>query len=213
MDTRLEGLDGKIKKLDAELLSYKQQLAKLPEGPAKARLRQRATRVLQQRKMYEQQKDHIYGAQFNIDQTLYAQETASSTVEMVSAMRSATKVLQKQFKKLKVDDVEDLQDDLADVFQDSVEIQEALGRSYNVDGVTDEELDAELGMLADDLATESDSSYLDEPAVATTATLLTGAAEAGPAAIEEPSEPSLGDSIVSQQQQQQQQRAAVSNPQ
>jgi charged multivesicular body protein 5 len=50
VDQRAENIDGKIKTLDAELRKYKDQMAKMREGPAKNAVKQKALRVLKQRK-------------------------------------------------------------------------------------------------------------------------------------------------------------------
>jgi charged multivesicular body protein 5 len=50
VDTRAEGIDKKIQGLDAELRKYKDQMAKMREGPAKNAVKQKALRVLKQKK-------------------------------------------------------------------------------------------------------------------------------------------------------------------
>jgi charged multivesicular body protein 5 len=163
LGTRGESLQTKVKRLDQELLQYKQQLAKMPEGPSKSRVKQRALKILQQKRMYESQMDSVYAQQFNIDQVGFAKETAAATVETVGAMKSAHKELKKQYKNIKIEDVERLQDDMADVFDDANEINEALGRAYGVPEDVDEtELDAELGALEMEMEMEKDASFLDE---------------------------------------------------
>jgi len=51
VDERGDNIDKKISKLDAELKKYKDQMAKMREGPAKNAVKQKAMRVLKQRKM------------------------------------------------------------------------------------------------------------------------------------------------------------------
>jgi hypothetical protein len=53
-----------------------------------------------------------------------------------------------------------LQDDLADMLEDANEVQEALGRSYGMPDVDEDELEAELDALGDEFALDEDSSYL-----------------------------------------------------
>ena len=53
VDTRVESLDVKLAKLNAELSAYQQKLAKMRDGPGKTAIKQKAQKVLQQRKMYE----------------------------------------------------------------------------------------------------------------------------------------------------------------
>jgi charged multivesicular body protein 5 len=50
-DTRVESIEVKIKKLDAELMKYKDQMAKLKPGPAQSAVKQKALNVLKQKKL------------------------------------------------------------------------------------------------------------------------------------------------------------------
>lgn len=54
-----------------------------------------------------------------------------------------------------------MQDDLADMMEEANEVQEALGRSYGMPEVDDDELEAELEAITDELQLD-DTSYLDE---------------------------------------------------
>jgi charged multivesicular body protein 5 len=53
-----------------------------------------------------------------------------------------------------------MQDDLADMLEDANEVQEALGRSYGMPDVDEDELEAELDALGEEFALDEDSSYL-----------------------------------------------------
>ena len=76
-------------------------------------------------------------------------------------MKESAKTLKQQFKKIDVDKVEDLQDDLADLMEDSEEINEIMGRSYGLpDDVDEDDLDAELEGL-DDLDLEDEEGEED----------------------------------------------------
>ena len=70
--------------------------------------------------------------------------------------------MKKEFKNINIDQIEDLQDDLSDMLEDANEVQEALGRSYGMPDVDEDELEAELDALGDDFALDEDSSYLDD---------------------------------------------------
>jgi charged multivesicular body protein 5 len=50
VDTRAEGVEKKIATLDNELRKYKDQMAKMREGPSKNAVKQKALRVLKQKK-------------------------------------------------------------------------------------------------------------------------------------------------------------------
>lgn len=58
--------------------------------------------------------------------------------------------------------IKDLQDDLADMLEQADEVQEAMGRSYGMPDIDEDELAAELEALGDDLAIDEDTSYLDD---------------------------------------------------
>ena len=51
VDERGDNIEKKIAKLDLELKKYKDQMAKMREGPAKNTVKQKALRVLKQKKM------------------------------------------------------------------------------------------------------------------------------------------------------------------
>jgi charged multivesicular body protein 5 len=71
--------------------------------------------------------------QFNIDQVQFTSETIASTIDTFAALKEATAVQQQEMKKLDMDKMEDLFDDLADMMADQEEIQEIMSRSYQVD--------------------------------------------------------------------------------
>ncbi|KAL3922327.1 MAG: hypothetical protein SGPRY_004599 [Prymnesium sp.] len=112
------------------------------------------------------------------------QESLKETASTVAAMKDANKALKKQFKTVKISEVpcaavlhvvwsifnlncrswlqvEDLQDDMADLLEQAEEVQtaclilpcmtqNAMGRSYNTDDIDDADLEAELAAMEDD---------------------------------------------------------------
>ena len=86
MDSRAESVDKKIARLDAELRKYKvktfqfmlsliltsrniqDQMSKMREGPGKNAVKQKALRVLKQKKQYENQADNLRSQSFNMEQ-------------------------------------------------------------------------------------------------------------------------------------------------
>merc|ERR1719183_557383 len=131
--------------------------------------------------------------QFNIEQVTFAQEGLKETASTVSAMKDANKALKKQFKAININQVEDMQDDMADLLEQAEEVQNAMGRSYNTDDIDEADLEAELAAMEDDpslfLSSAADESatadYLDLPASSTAPVEAAGEAtvpEAQPAA-------------------------------
>ena len=70
LDSRGDSIDKKIAKLDAELVKYKNQMKTMRNGPGKNAVKQKAMRVLKQRKMYENQREQISSQSFNMDQVV-----------------------------------------------------------------------------------------------------------------------------------------------
>jgi len=189
MEKRGDTLDQKIMKLDKELARYTEQMKKMKPGPAKTSVQKRALTILKQKKMYEAQKEKTMAQQFNVEQIMFAQDTLKETAGTVSAMKDANKAMKKEFKKVNINQIEDMQDDMGELLEQAEEIQSALGRSYNTDDIDEADLEAELAAMEDDpslfLSSEADGAssgaadYLDLPA---TSTEPVEAAAADPAA-------------------------------
>jgi len=160
MDVRVNSVDEKIKKLDQELFDLKGKMQKARPGTSTHNmLKQKALKVLKQKKMYEQQRDTMANQQFNMEQTNFGIQSVKDSLVTVNAMKSANTSLKQELKKIDINDVENMQDDLSDLLQDNNEIQEALGRSYGVGEVDETELEDELAALGDELEFET-PSYL-----------------------------------------------------
>ncbi|XP_053687651.1 charged multivesicular body protein 5 [Sabethes cyaneus] len=162
VDARADTIDGKIKTLDAELRKYKDQMAKMREGPAKNAVKQKAMRVLKQRKQYENQVENLRNQSFNMEQANFAAQTLKDTHTTVAAMKDGMKSMKKEFKKINIEEIEDIQDDMADMLEQADEVQEAMGRAYGMPEIDDDELQAELDALGDEIALDDDASYLDD---------------------------------------------------
>ncbi|TNN65807.1 Charged multivesicular body protein 5 [Liparis tanakae] len=150
VDDRSESIDKKVARLDVELNMVKQK----------------AMRVLKQKRMYETQRDNLMQQSFNMEQTNYTIQSLKDTKTTVDAMKIGAKEMKKAYKHVKIDQIEDLQDELGDMMEDANDIQEALGRSYGTPELDDDDLEAELDALGDELLMDDDSSYLDDAATA-----------------------------------------------
>lgn len=71
MNSRVDDLDLKIKKLDDELKVFKDQLAKTKTAAGKTNIKKRAMQVLKKKRMYESQRDNLSAQTFNLDQVYY----------------------------------------------------------------------------------------------------------------------------------------------
>ncbi|VDP29702.1 unnamed protein product [Soboliphyme baturini] len=165
VDSRCESIDKKISRLDGELGKYKDQMRKLRDGPAKNAVKQKALRhviVLKQKRLYEGQRDQLLQQSFTMEQSNYTIQTLQDTHVTVNAMKTGLKEMKKQYKNINIDKIDDLQDDLADMLEQANEVQEALSRNYATPDIDEDELEAELEALGDEMAEDADASYLDE---------------------------------------------------
>lgn len=106
MDQRAENVEKKINALENDLRKFRDQMSKMREGPAKNAVKQKALRILKQKKMYEGQLDNLRGQSFNMEQANFAHQTLKDTQITVSAMRDGMNQMKKEFKKINVDDID-----------------------------------------------------------------------------------------------------------
>lgn len=162
LDERVSAIDGKIRKLDGDLLRYKEQLAKLPPGhPSRETLRRQAAQCLQQRKQYEQQRMSMMGTSFNLEQANFTVESLRGTRETVAAMQASAQEMKRATRAMDLGKVEDLRDTMEEMMGEAEEINQVLSRSYGTPDYVDEaDLEAELEALEEYQGIEEQPSYL-----------------------------------------------------
>ncbi|CAE6494008.1 unnamed protein product [Rhizoctonia solani] len=162
-DTRIAGIEVKIKKLDGELSRYKEQMAKMRNGPGKNAIQSRAIQTLKQKRMYESQLAGLQQQTFNMESAAMTTDNLRNTMATVDAMQTANKELRRQYGKVDVDKIESVHYDMEDLLEQANEIQEMMGRSYGVPEEVDEaELEAELEALSAQLEEDETPSYLQD---------------------------------------------------
>ncbi|KTG03467.1 hypothetical protein cypCar_00012833 [Cyprinus carpio] len=117
VDTRIESVDKKIARIDAELMKYKGQMKKMRDGPSKNTVKQKAMRVLKQKRMYEGQSDQLSQQSFNMEQANY-------TIQSLRDTKTT-----------------DLQDQLEDMMEEANECRKALSRSYGTPEIDEMKLE------------------------------------------------------------------------
>ncbi|KAF8192417.1 vacuolar protein sorting-associated protein 60 [Pholiota molesta] len=148
-DARMSSIEVKIRKLDAELGRYKEQMSKLRNGPGKNAIQQRALRTLKQKRMYEAQIAQLTQQTFNMESAALATDNLRNTMATLDAMQIANKEMRRQYGKIDIDKIENMHYDMEDLLEQANEIQETLGRSYAVpDEIDEADLEAELDALA-----------------------------------------------------------------
>lgn len=148
----------KIKRLDADLAKQRDKLRALSGKPGYAQARRKAMEILQRRKFYEAQLDKLYSNQYQIDNVTFTTSAMQSQAEMIKAMQTASKEMQrlrKQHKELDPDHVHEVMDALEEEREIFEDIELAMS-SYEVpNDVTEEELMAEMDLLEDDIGEEA----------------------------------------------------------
>eukprot|EP01063_Lacrimia_lanifica_P017595 TRINITY_DN24644_c0_g1_i1.p1 TRINITY_DN24644_c0_g1~~TRINITY_DN24644_c0_g1_i1.p1 ORF type:complete len:218 (+),score=89.62 TRINITY_DN24644_c0_g1_i1:59-712(+) len=188
MDKNIGNSDARVAKIDEDLGKIRDQMKRAKPGtPAHNRLKQRGMQLLKQKRMYEGQRDQMENQRFALDQMAFTQESMQSTMDHVNCLKETATSMKAQQKNFDISKIEDMQDDLQDIYDDNQEIQEILGRNYGLEeDIDDDDLEAELAGLEDDLLANNDASYLDE-ALAPPTTSLPAVAqdETDPSRLEE----------------------------
>src|ERR1700754_4164484 len=128
------------------------------EGPGKTAIKSKALKVLQQRKMYESQRDQLQQQSWNMEQAGMMQDNLKNVMTTVDAMKTTNKALKQQYGKINIDKIEQMQDEMADLMEIGNEINESISRAYDVPEDVDEaELDAELEALGEDMMFEQEA--------------------------------------------------------
>jgi len=165
-DIRVAAIDVKLSKVTAELGGLQSRLQKMRDGPAKSALKQKALKVLKQRRMYEGEKDQLEAQAFNMEQAAMTTDSLRNVMVQYDVMKTANKQMKRDYGKVNVDKIDKMQDEMADLLDASNELQEALGRNYNIpDDVSESELDAELEALGEEADLELEGevpSYLQD---------------------------------------------------
>jgi charged multivesicular body protein 5 len=150
MDKRVVELEKKIKRLERQIMELKKKMSK-SRGATKNSYKQKALKLLKQKKQYENQRDRLMGQQMNIDSAKFATESIQDNQQMVAAMKATATTLKQQFKEINIDEVEDLQDEMQDLMEDANEINDILGEAWGMDDFDEDDLLGELDEFDADL--------------------------------------------------------------
>lgn len=106
-----------------------------------------AMQALKRKKMVEAEINKLRVAVSNLEQQAFAIENASTTMDIVNGMRAGKQATESLLKQVNVDDVETLQDDIAEQMQIQEEMNNIISAPIGVDQTDDDELLAELDGL------------------------------------------------------------------
>lgn len=152
MDMRIAYTEEKLKNLDVEISTLRSSLAKARSQSEKNRIKMKAVRCLKQKKILENQIDQMYQQQSVLDQTQFMTQQIKDTSIQIQALRSAKVSIDNELKGFDADSIEDLQEELEDMFFSNNEIQDVLSRQYELPlGIDEDALEQEFLSLEDDM--------------------------------------------------------------
>ncbi len=113
---------------------------------------------LKRKKLYEREAEKIDAGIVNLEQQALSIESSLVTVDIVNAMKTGKKAMQTITSQINVDDVTELQDDIADLHQQEQQINDAMSSPIGGMDADEDELAMELAQLeAADLEEELSS--------------------------------------------------------
>lgn len=144
-------LQARIAALDQDIINYKKEMQRCRPNTATYNMyKRRALQAMKQRKSLENRAAMTANANFNLEQIRDTKYMQQENVSMAQNLRTANQELRAAQQHIDLDEIQDLQDDMQEALEDANEVQEVLGRSYDVDNIDETELMAELDELEED---------------------------------------------------------------
>jgi hypothetical protein len=154
LEKRIGVLKGKIEECDSELRKLR-ELVGASRGMTQNMHKQKMLQIMKRRKMYAGQLEQLSSTQFNLDQVAFNAENIQSTIDSFNALKRANEVQKQHMKTINIDDLEDTVDSMQDMQYDVQEMNEIMSRSYAIDDVNEDDLEAELAELDQELLEEN----------------------------------------------------------
>ena len=85
------------------------------DGPGKSAIKSKALKILQQRKMYESQRDQLQQQSWNMEQAGMMQDKLKHVMTTVDAIKTTNTALKQQYGNMNLDKIERMQDEMADL--------------------------------------------------------------------------------------------------
>ncbi|KAI0566763.1 charged multivesicular body protein [Gracilaria domingensis] len=163
-ELRTTSLEARIRKVDADILNYKREMQRCRPGTSTHSMyKRRALQAMKQKKSLEQRAAMNANATFNLEQVRDVKYMQQDNMAMVQNLQAANQEMRKAQQHIDIDQIEELQDEMQDALSDANEIQEVLGRSYDVDYVDESALEAELNELEEDALNYAAGDSLSAP--------------------------------------------------
>merc|ERR1719414_2707677 len=127
INRQLSILESNITKADMEI---RELVARANVDPL---AHQRALNAMKTKKLFEEQRRQLIGAQFNVDSLAFQRDQARVTLNAVKALEAGTQQLKAAQLKMDPSKVEDLCADAADLADEMRHIGDSLGGTYDLD--------------------------------------------------------------------------------
>merc|ERR1712039_572837 len=105
---------------------------------------------LKKKRQYEQQRDRLIATQSNVESAQFQQEQTAIALKTAQALRKGHDKMKDQQDKMNVDKLEQLMDDMQDRQLALRESQDALARNGAIDGIREDDFEAEFQRLTMD---------------------------------------------------------------
>ena len=108
--------------------------------------------------------EQVESRKFGLESVKTASDDVKMTMAQIDTMKATNKALKQQYGKINIDKIESLQDEMADLMDVGREINDSLANAYGVpQDVDEEELDAELDALGDEMLHERELGIGETP--------------------------------------------------
>eukprot|EP00359_Climacostomum_virens_P006884 CAMPEP_0204916646 /NCGR_PEP_ID=MMETSP1397-20131031/14411_1 /ASSEMBLY_ACC=CAM_ASM_000891 /TAXON_ID=49980 /ORGANISM="Climacostomum Climacostomum virens, Strain Stock W-24" /LENGTH=202 /DNA_ID=CAMNT_0052089235 /DNA_START=24 /DNA_END=632 /DNA_ORIENTATION=- len=159
LEKKIQVLKAKVGECDAELKTLRDSV-RTSRGMSQNMHKQKMLQIMKRRKMYAQQLEQLSATQFNLDAVSFNAESIQTTLDSYNALKKANELQKQQMKKVNLDALEDAMEDMQDMMMDVQEMNEIMSRSYAIDDINEDDLEAELAeldqeMLEDNLRSSS----------------------------------------------------------
>lgn len=145
---QVERLEAKIAKADLDIRQC--ALAAASDPVAK----QRALQLMRRKKTFEEQRQQLLGAQFNVDSLADHEEQARFTLKAISAMQGGRDRMRANQTRMKAEQVDTMLDDVEDLTDEMRAINEAMAQGSSLF-----ELESEYAQLQREVAAQSEPPY------------------------------------------------------
>lgn len=149
VENRVNEIDGKIDTMDAQINDLYMKVRN-SRGSQRDFHKQRLIQLLKRRKMLNNQQKNYMNHQMALDNVAFTQENVTNTMEMAQAMKQGCAANIELMKKVDVDQLQDIKDDMQEMMWECNEINDALNYDLE-DDVDEDELEDELCEIENEL--------------------------------------------------------------